>query len=166
MAVGTEELEILEPVVRSVPVLVVKLQAQWLALPLGDLRLPGLTQFAGQSRGLWVCRTCQRQTSATAGTLLAGTRTPLTSWFAAIWQLTNQKHGMSALGLQRLLGLGSYETAWAHLHKLRRAMLRPGRELLSDTVEVDEAYVGGREEGVAGRQTADKSIVICPVEVR
>jgi transposase-like protein len=117
-------------------------------------------------RGLCVCRSCERQSSVTAGTLLAGTRTPLSSWFAAIWQLTNQKHGMSALGLQRLLGLGSYETAWAQLHKLRRAMVRPGRELLHGLVEVDEAYVGGREIGVAGRHTKDKAIVVCAVEVR
>ena len=117
-------------------------------------------------RRLWVCRACQRQSSASAGTLLAGTRTPLSSWFAAIWQLTNQKHGLSALGLQRLLGLGSYETAWAHLHKLRRAMVRPGRELLSGLVEVDEGYVGGREAGLDGRQIDKKSIVVCAVEVR
>lgn len=117
-------------------------------------------------RGLWVCRGCGRQSSVTAGTLFAGTRTPLGSWFAAIWALTNQKQGMSALGLQRLLGLRSYETAWAHLHKLRRAMVRPGRELLSGLVEVDEGYVGGRETGVAGRQSEDKAVVVVAVEVR
>lgn len=118
------------------------------------------------SRGLWLCGACRRQTSTTAGTLFAGTRTPLSSWFAAIWQLVAQKQGMSALGMQRLMGLGSYETAWAHLHKLRRAMVRPGRDLLGGLVEVDEGYVGGREEGVAGRQTADKSLVVVAVEVR
>jgi ISXO2-like transposase domain/Transposase zinc-ribbon domain len=117
-------------------------------------------------RGLWVCRGCGRQTSVTASTLLAGTRTPLGSWFAAIWQLTNQKHGMSALGLQRLLGHGSYETAWAQLHRLRRAMVRPGRELLSGLVELDEGYVGGREVGLAGRLNEDKQVVIVAVEVR
>lgn len=117
-------------------------------------------------RGLWVCRSCERQTSITAGTLFAGTRTPLTAWFAAIWQLVAQKQGMSALGLKRLMGLGSYETAWAHLHKLRRAMVRPGRDLLGGMVEVDEGYVGGREVGLAGRQTTDKSIVVVAVEVR
>jgi transposase-like protein/ribosomal protein L37AE/L43A len=117
-------------------------------------------------RGLWVCRACERQSSVTAGTLLEGTRTPLSSWLATIWQLTNQKQGLSALGMQRLLGHGSYETAWAQLHKLRRAMVRPGRELLKGLVEVDESYVGGREVGVDGRQTTDKSIVVCAVEVR
>ena len=73
---------------------------------------------------------------------------------------------MSALQLQRVMGLGSYETAWVHLHKLRRAMVRPGRELLRGLVEVDEGYVGGREEGVHGRQTTDKSPVAVAVEVR
>jgi hypothetical protein len=117
-------------------------------------------------RGLWVCRACERQTSITAQTIFAGTRTPLRSWFGAIWQLVSAKQGMSALQLKRMMGLGSYETAWAQLHKLRRAMVRPGRELLSGLVEVDEGYVGGREEGVAGRQTQDKSPVAVAVEVR
>lgn len=117
-------------------------------------------------RGLWLCGACRRQSSVTAGTLFAGTRTPLQSWFAAIWQLVAQKQGLSALGMQRLMGLGSYETAWAHLHKLRRAMVRPGRDPLSGLVEVDEGYVGGREVGMAGRQSADKSPVAVAVEVR
>src|SRR5215211_2599655 len=117
-------------------------------------------------RELWVCRACERQTSITAGTLFAGTRTPLSSWFAAIWQLVASKQGMSALGLKRAMGLGSYETAWAHLHKLRRAMVRPGRDSLGGLVEVDEGYVGGREIGMAGRQTEDKSPVAVAVEVR
>lgn len=117
-------------------------------------------------RRLWLCGTCRRQTSVTAQTLFAGTRTPLRQWFAAIWQLVSQKQGMSALGFQREMGLGSYETAWVHLHKLRRAMVRPGRDLLGGLVEVDEAYVGGREVGMAGRQTTDKSIVLVAVEAR
>ena len=78
-----------------------------------------------------------------------------------MWYVTNQKHGVSALGLQRILGLGSYQTAWAWLHKLRRAMVRPGRDLLGGAVEVDETYVGGRETGVVGRQTKTKSIRDC-----
>ena len=117
-------------------------------------------------RGHWLCATCRRQTSVTAGTLFAGTRTPLLNWFAAIWQLVSQKQGMSALGFKRAMGLGSYETAWAHLHKLRRAMVRPGRDLLGGLVEVDEGFVGGREIGMDGRQTADKSIVVVAVEVQ
>ena len=73
------------------------------------------------------------------------TRTPLRTWFAAAWYLTNQKFGVSALGLQRVLGLGSYQTSWAMLHRFRRAMVRPGRERLNGKVEVDESYVGMRD---------------------
>ena len=57
--------------------------------------------------------------------------------------IISQKHGVSALGLQRVLGLNRYETAWTWLHKLRTAMVRPGRERLSGLVEVDETYIGG-----------------------
>ena len=64
------------------------------------------------------------------------TRTPLRTWFAAAWYLTNQKLGVSALGLQRVLGLGSYQTSWAMLHRFRRAMVRPGRARLNGKVEV------------------------------
>ncbi len=118
------------------------------------------------SRGLWHCRACQGQTSVTAGTVFDGTRKPLRTWFLAIWFVTSQKHGANALGLQRVLGLASYQTAWAWLHKLRRAMVRPGRDRLDGDVEVDETYVGGHEEGVAGRQTESKSIVVIAAEVR
>ena len=74
-----------------------------------------------------ICRSCHHRTTATAGTIFEKTRTPLTAWFAAIWYVTNQKLGVSALGLQRVLGLASYQTAWTLLHKLRRAMVRAGR---------------------------------------
>jgi transposase-like protein len=112
------------------------------------------------------CALCGRQASVTAGTIFHRTRTPLTVWFAAAWQVTSQKHGVSALGLQRVLGLGSYQTAWALLHRYRTAMVRPGRERLSGRVEADETYVGGEEPGVRGRQTAKKAIVAIAVEVR
>ena len=81
--------------------------------------------------GLVRCAACDRRSSATAGTIFAGTRSPLTLWFAAAWYITNQKSGVSALGLQRALALGSYKTAWAWLHKFRRAMVRPSRDRLS-----------------------------------
>ena len=83
-----------------------------------------------------------------------------------MWYVTNPKHGISALGLQRSLGLGSYQTAWSWLHKLRRAMVRPGRDRLCGEVEVDETHVGGTEAGMVGRQTAKKSIVLIAAEVR
>ncbi|PKL94568.1 MAG: IS1595 family transposase, partial [Gammaproteobacteria bacterium HGW-Gammaproteobacteria-8] len=93
------------------------------------------------SRGRFICPACRHQTTVTAGTIFDKTHTELCVWFAAIWYITNQKHGVSALGLQRVLGLGSYETAWTMLHRLRRAMVRPGRELLDGEVEVDETYL-------------------------
>jgi transposase-like protein len=101
----------------------------------------------------------------TAGTIFEKTRTPLRSWFAAVWYLTNQKHGVSALGLQRVLGLGSYQTAWTLLHRLRRAMIRPGRERLCGVVEVDESYVGGRDIGLSeSRRAARKGRKVPPLE--
>ena len=117
------------------------------------------------ARNLLHCKQCHRQTSVTAGTVFEGTRKPLRVWFQAIWYLTNQKLGVSALGLKRVLGLGSYQTAWTWLHKMRLAMVRPGRDMLSGHVEVDETYIGGAEEGVRGRKTVTKSIVIIAIEV-
>lgn len=102
---------------------------------------------------------CGHQASVTAGTIFQDTRTPLTLWFRAMWWVTNQKTGVSALGLQRTLGLRSYKTAWSWLHKLRRAMVRPGRDRLTGYVEVDEAYVGGVHPGRRGRQTETKALV-------
>jgi len=116
--------------------------------------------------GLRRCRACRCESSVTAGTILAGTRTPLVSWFAAVWYVVNQKNGVSALGLQRVLGLGSYQTAWAWLHKLRRAMVRPGRELLDGAVEVDETLIGGVKPGRRGRGAAGKALVVIAVERR
>jgi len=119
-----------------------------------------------QTRSRLVCPACRHQTTVTAGTIFDKSRTPLTSWFAASWYVTNQKYGANALGLQRVLGLGSYQTAWTMLHKLRRAMVIPGRDRLGGDVEVDESYVGGEEEGVRGRLTHDKAIVAIAVEVK
>jgi len=96
--------------------------------------------------------------------VLQDTRKPLAMWFRAMWYVTSQKNGASALGVQRVLGLGSYQTAWAWLHKLRRAMVRPGREPLSGWIEVDETYLGGLEEGVAGRGTERKALIVIAAE--
>jgi len=111
------------------------------------------------SRGRFVCRSCRHQTSVTAGTIFENTRKPLTLWFRAIWYVTSQKNGASATNLQQILGLRSYQTAWTWLHKLRRAMVRPGREKLNGIVEVDETYVGG-EDPKDGTWTERKAIVV------
>ena len=110
-------------------------------------------------RNLLVCSGCQHQASLTAGTIFQDTRKPLVLWFRAIWWVTAQKNGASALGLQRILGLGSYFTAWTWLHKLRRAMVRPGRDRLRGRMEVDETYVGGLEEGKRGRRAETKALI-------
>lgn len=112
------------------------------------------------ARGLYHCQQCDHQTSVTAGTLFADTNLPLRLWFEAIWHVTNQKYGASALGLQRILGLGSYRTAWNWLHKLRRAMVRPHRDRLAGAVEVDEVYIGGEWPGKRGRGAAGKALVM------
>jgi hypothetical protein len=83
-----------------------------------------------------------------------------------MWLMTNQKSGISALGLQRSLGLGSYRTAWMCLHRLRTAMIRPGREQLSGEIEVDETFIGGYEKGKGGRHIGKKSLVIIAAEAR
>jgi len=81
-----------------------------------------------------------------------------------MWQVTSQKNGVSAMGLQHSLGLGGYQTAWTMLQKLRRAMVRPGRDRLGGTVDVDEAYWGGQEEGVVGRLTHKKALILVAAE--
>lgn len=112
----------------------------------------------------WECRHCGRQTSVTAGTLFQDTRYPLAVWFQAIWYVTGQKYGASALGLQRVLGLGSYHTAWAWLHRLRRAMVRPGRDRLQGVVQVDETYWGREQTGKRGRGAAGKTLILVAIE--
>jgi transposase-like protein len=116
--------------------------------------------------GLFRCATCQRKTSVLAGTIFQGTRKPLRLWFQAIWYITSQKFGGSALGLKRVLGLKSYQTAWSWLHKMRRAMIRPHRSPLSGNVEVDETLIGGKDQGgKRGRGAGKKSIVAIAIEV-
>jgi hypothetical protein len=115
--------------------------------------------------GLLLCCQCRRKTSVTAGTIFDKSRLGLRKWFQVIWYVVNQTGGVSALGLQRVLGFGSYETAWAWLQKLRRAMEPTSGKLRGD-VEVDEVFVGGVEAGVTGRETMTKSKVVIAVERR
>ncbi len=141
---------------------------------LGRLRWPkgflcprcGYGQAWLTSRGLYHCGGCRKDTSLTAGTVFHRSRLSLRTWFRAMWWATNQKSGVSALGLQRALGMGSYETAWSCLHKLRRAMVRPGRERLGGEVEVDESFVGRHEAGGGRRHIGKKALVAIAVEIR
>jgi Transposase zinc-ribbon domain len=99
----------------------------------------------------WRCSECDARVSRTAGTIFPDTRTPLTVWFAAAWEVTADKSGMSALAIQRRLELGSYQTAWTMLHRFRAATALAGQDLLTGTVEVDETVLGGPRAGPPGR---------------
>jgi len=135
---------------------------------LSELRWPegfrcprcGKQDYWFTNRALYHCQSCGLQTSPLAGTIFQDTKKPLRLWFRAIWHITTQKYGANALGLQRVLGLGSYHTAWSWLHKLRRAMVRPGRDRLSGTIEVDETYIGGGKPGKRGRGALGKELVV------
>jgi len=126
---------------------------------------PSAALLAG--RRLWQCSACRYQVSVTAGTVLHKTHTPLHLWFWAAYLMSTPTPGVSALQLQRQLGLRRYETAWAMLHKLRRAMVNPERGPLTGEVEVDECFVGGHEAGLrGGRARGEKALVAVGVEVR
>lgn len=139
----------------------------WLRWPRG-FACPACANAGGWriGDGRWMCSRCSKRTSSTAGTVFDHTHTPLTVWFAAAWQLTSQKSGVSALGLKRALGLGSYQTAWAMLHRLRAAMVRPGRDRLTGTVEVNETLIGGVTPGKRGRTPGAKVLVGIAIECK
>ncbi len=115
--------------------------------------------------GRWDCGECKSTTSQTAGTIFDKTRTPLTLWFATAWLMTSQKHGISALGLRKELRLGSNQTAWHMLHRLRSAMVLADRTQLRGEVEVDETLVGGEKHGTRGRGAFGKTLVAVAVEL-
>ena len=117
----------------------------------------------------WQCAACRYQVSLTAGTILHNTKTPLTAWFWAAYLAVTDKRGISALLLQRQLGLGRYETAWMMLHKLRRAMVNAAREPLHGDVETDDTWIGGPQPGLRGsRQLKGRKagLVLVAVEKR
>jgi transposase-like protein len=116
------------------------------------------------SRGLYICTLCESPHSLTAGTVMHGTKKPLTYWFKAMWWFTTRKSGVNAINLKDLLGLGSYQTAWLWLHKLRDCTIRQNREQLSGTVEADEFVIGGQQPGKRGRGANGKTIVVAAVE--
>jgi transposase-like protein len=117
----------------------------------------------------WQCAACRHQVSLTSGTVLHNTKTPLTVWFWAAYLMTTDKRGISAVLLQRQLGLSRYETAWMMLHKLRRAMVNAAREPLHGEVEVDDTWIGGQQAGLRGsRQLKGRraALVLVAVERR
>lgn len=119
------------------------------------------------SDGRLRCTVCDARTSVTAGTIFDRTRTPLTVWFTVCWMFAGRKDGVSALSVQRTLEIGSYQTAWAMLHRLRSVLVRPGRDRLAGTVEVDETCIGGEEPGLRGGRARGKKVLTgIAVEVR
>ncbi len=127
------------------------------------VRLPGMRPrwWMRLGDGRFMCTDCGNRTSVTAGTILDRTRTPLTVWFAACWNFASGKDGISALSLKRTLEIGSYQTAWAMLHRLRSILVRPDRELLRGKVEVDETYIGGLDPGLPGGRAQGKKVLTC-----
>lgn len=115
---------------------------------------------------VWRCPVCTASVSRTAGTIFEGTRVPLTLWFAAAWEMTMDKSGISATALRRRLDIKSQQTAWTMLHKYRTAMAVSGCDKLSGTVEVDETAIGGKKPGKRGRGAAGKTEVAIAVELK
>ena len=125
-------------------------------LPLRPLR-GDRAYFLPSKRVVYECAGCGRQVSVIAGTIFEQSKKPLVRWFRALFEITASKQGIAAAELQRKLGLGSYQTAWSWLTKIRTAMVRPNREPLSGEVEIAESYVGGPEPGKPGRAAEDKA---------
>lgn len=119
-----------------------------------------------RARSFHQCKSCRRRFSVTAGTVLHGSRYPLRTWLDVAWHVCEQKNGISALGLQRAMGFGSYHTAFRWLHAMRQVMVIPGRSALDGEVEVDETFIGGVKTGKRGRGAAGKVLVLIAAEVR
>jgi transposase-like protein len=126
----------------------------------------GSIRFWKKNKGRYECSDCHKETTVTTNTMFHKTTKPLTIWFRAIWWMIAQKNGVSAKGLQKVLGLGSYQTAWTWLHKFRRLMVLSGRNKLKGIVEVDEVLVGGKTSGKRGRGAEGKSLISVAVEVK
>ena len=141
---------------------------EWLRWPAGFACLVCGHQAAWRlGAGRLMCSGCGNRSSVTAGTIFDRTRTPLTVWFNACWLFASGKDGISALSLKRTLEIGSYQTAWTMLHRLRAVLVRPGRERLAGMVQVDETYIGGVEPDLPGGRAQGKKVLTgVAVEVR
>ena len=137
------------------------IELRWGAVPICS-RCEG-NELWELSNGRFECSRCGRQVSVTAGTPLHGTRKPLKLWFRAVWEMTTHKGGISAKDLQRIMGFGSYETAWCWLHKLRRCAFSRARQPLAGPVQLDDGYIGGVDER-PGRPKGNKALVLVAAE--
>jgi len=126
----------------------------------------GSIRYWKKNKGRFECRDCHTETTVTNGTIFHKSTKPLMIWVRAIWWIVAQKNGVSAKGLQKILGLGSYRTSWTWLHKFRRLMVFSGRTKLQGTVEVDEVMIGGKTSGKRGRGAEGKSLIAVAVEVQ
>jgi transposase-like protein len=125
----------------------------------------GSIRYWKKNKGRFECRDCHTESTVTNGTIFHKSTKPLMIWFRAIWWMVAQKNGVSAKGLQKILGLGSYQTVWTWLHKFRRLMVLSGRSKLQGIVEVDEVFVGGKKSGKRGRGAEGKSLIAVAVEI-
>jgi len=124
----------------------------------------GHKEFWWTRRQLMYCKGCGHQISLRVGTIMEASKKPLMLWYRAIFLVAFQKVGISAKNLQQQLGLGSYQTAWVWLHKIRLSMKKRDREPLKGRIEVDESYSGGKTEGKRGRGAENKSLLAVGVE--
>jgi len=133
---------------------------EWLRWPHGFV-CPDCEHSAAwrMADGRFRCAACDSQTSVTAGTIFHRTRTPMTVWFRACWMFATAKNGVSAMNVKQVLEIGSYQTAWAMLHRLRSVLVRPGRDRLTGRVEIDETFIGGAEPGLTGGRAKGKKVL-------
>jgi transposase-like protein len=124
----------------------------------------GAETYWALSTGLRRCQSCRFKNSVKAGSIFESSRLSLKTWFYAIWWISAQKTGVSALNLQRNIGLGSYRSAWLLLHKIRNAMVHADRSVLHGDVEVDEAFIGGARTGKRGRGAEGKELIAIAAE--
>ncbi len=126
--------------------------------------------YALSCRIAYECADCGKQHSLLVDTILEQTKTGLARWFLAMFLVTSSKRGISAAELQRQMNFGSYQTAWAWLHKIRRAMVDPKRlplaEPVAGAVQTDESYLGAAKPGKRGRGAEGKAIIAGAVETR
>lgn len=125
----------------------------------------GFNEYWLLSRKRIGCKKCRSQVSVTSGTIFEQSNKPLTLWYRVIWSLIIHKNGISAVSVQRMMGFGSYQTAWTWLHKLRMLTVLPDREKLKGRVEVDESFLGGVSEGKRGRGAGGKILIAIAVEI-